>query len=168
MTQKEHIAGLSADEPVWHLGHRFLLDSRLSTVMGRPTATCSRCGDRSDNDDGRLRHCFGHSLYIPPTGAGLMLDVEFTPKGRKTIKENVWLDIDALGALLDMARKMPRECRGHAFWHWKNPATEFPCESCPSPLGDKAKALAAARVSAIDVPVAPPKLPDTTAPEANR
>lgn len=138
-------------EPVWHNGHKFVLDADLTLLMEAPVATCAKCGHRSDSAYGQMRPCLGHDLYIPPTGNGLHLQVEFTPKGRKTIKESVWLDIDALGALLDLARQMSREHRGHAYWHWRNPERDFPCDSCPSPLGDTERALVKARAEAIDV-----------------
>lgn len=157
----------ASQEAVWRNGHRFVLRPELSsvdhdaakgTVTPRPYIACSKCGTRADGADA-VRACIGHSVRVPPSGSGLEFDVAFTPKGRKTIEERVWLDIDALGAYIDFIRAFPADSRGHGDWHWRNADRPFPCETCPGPGGEAARRREVSRRDAIDAEVAPSRLP---------
>jgi len=141
------------EEVIWRNGHGFRNRPELAMHSpgkpSRPYIDCKKCGTRADAADA-ARPCIGYPVHIPPSGHGLNIEVEFTPKGRKPITERIWFDIDALGALLDLARQFPRENRGHAYWHWRNPDREYPCETCPGPGGEAARRLAAGKATAID------------------
>lgn len=144
-------------ETIWKNGHGFTLDLPTSKTVGHLVGLCKKCGIRSDSSR-TARPCVGHDVWVPSSGNGLKLTVTFRPKGRKAVDEDVWLDIDALGAMLDLVRSVPQEYRGHAFWHWSNPDREYPCETCPGAAGEAVKARRLAQASAIDVEARPADL----------
>lgn len=53
-------------------------------------------------------------------------------KGKRTVRAHVLsaAEIVTLASYLTPVLNMP-ESRGHAAWHFKNPAREYPCSTCP-------------------------------------
>lgn len=145
------------EKTIYRNGHAFRLDLERSRTDHAYIA-CLACHARADGPLA-LRQCAGVYVFFRHGISDIAMHVEIAPKGRKPIRETVGIHAAAIAELGRFFAAVGADDYGHAFWHWSNADRDYPCSTCPSPLGDAVRRLEDMQRDAIDIEPAVPKLP---------